>query len=97
MKKTIEVIKTVEIEIEIKDKMFGDMTQEEFLVEFSRSFFKVSSIDDIYKYIASQIDVDSFGELFIEGVGFIDSWSTQNMNISARYNITYTDVETEII
>lgn len=52
IKRTIRVTIEKEIEIELTPAMFYGMTEAEYLAEFNKSLWPVSSIDDVAEYAA---------------------------------------------
>lgn len=96
MKRLVQVTITKEIEIEIMPSVFGPMTEAEYLAEFSQSFFKVGSLDDIFKYAA--VTAAQYGNGECEGLGFLGE---RGMVFAKAVDVIYdeqsADVETEFL
>jgi hypothetical protein len=96
MKKIIRVTLEKEIEIELNhDEFFHGMTEKEYLEEFSKTFWDVKSMDDVYKYAAEMVAIHGSG--FYEGIGEIVSYYLiNNKKYAGSYRELNSDVEVDI-
>jgi hypothetical protein len=96
MKKKVQVIITKEFEIELTDELYGGMSTEEYLKEFSSAFFQIDSEEDLLKYAAGMYA--EFGEGSFEGLGRIGMYySTYPSVPQIKINEIYADNEVEIL
>ncbi len=94
MKRKIRVIVEKEIEIEIMPSMFIGMTEQEYLDEFSRGFWKVDSMDDIFIFAAKVAAIHGRGEE--EGLGILEPKHMKDMcKADIYFDEIFGDVETE--
>jgi hypothetical protein len=91
VKKTIEVIITKEIEVEIND----DRLTPESIVEFEKSFWKLEDgVNSLFRHTASQFAYNSDPRQFIEGVGqCIPYWEEKPFDIRCREISDETETE----
>ena len=96
MKKTVRVTIEKEIEIELTPDVFGSLTIEEYLDEFSTILWPVNSIDEVFKYAAGMIAVA--GEGSYDMLGPVGRQDTENNGESwVKFKIVYEDREMEIV
>lgn len=71
IKRTVRVIIAKEIEVELTPAVFGGMSQDEYLAEFSKCLWHVDSIDDVVKYAAR---CAAYGPIGVEedGLGLVN-------------------------
>jgi hypothetical protein len=72
IKRKLTVTITKEIEIELLPTVFCNMTEAEYLAHFSRYFWQVESLDDVYKYAAEMAAKYGSG-LTHDGLGLVSS------------------------
>lgn len=72
MKRIVQVTIIKEIEIEITPKMFGPMSEAEYLAAFSKELFAVDGIDDVFKYAARMVAYHG-GGMAHDGLGLVSA------------------------
>ena len=97
MKRTVLVTITKEIEIEITPKMFGPMSEAEYLAAFSEGQFAVDGIDDVFKYAARMVAYHG-GGIAHDGLGLVSSaHSTYPHEPDVKFRELSDESEEEII
>lgn len=91
--KKFKVTATVEKQIEIE--VNTDVINAEFLAEFSKGIFKVTSVEDIAGYVASCVATrDGY---FIEGIGEYPKSREKENNLSNQgVHINYNDLNDDL-
>jgi len=97
IKRKLRVTIEKDIEIEIMPSMFIDMTEDEYLKEFSRSFWEVDSIDELIKFAANVAAVHGSGEE--EGLGKLEAKHMKDFVKTADiyFDEISSDIEAEFI
>ena len=96
MKRKIRVTMEKDIEIEIMPSMFIGMTEEEYLKEFSETFWTVNNMDDIFKFAAKVAAVHGRGEE--EGLGMLEPKHMKGMcKADVYYGELVEDITAEFI
>lgn len=90
MKRTVQVVTTKDIEIDIPD----DKLTPQALAEFSSYMWKVEKPEQLFQYAAAQ--VAAYGDTrFLEGLGIAaDEYNRCEGHVI--YNVTFEETETEI-
>lgn len=103
MKRTVNVTKTFEYEIDIDDKLLN----EEFVNDFERSFWQLDGnsvpekLENLFEVVAYQLANGE--EYFIEGVGRCGNvvtkpyWEKNGEDVVTTYRENYQDTETEML
>lgn len=96
IKRTVCVTIEKEIEITLMPSMFGGMTEEEYLAEFSKGLWHVDSIDDVVKY-AARMAAYSDSMRQEDGLGYLGGpYDTRPRTPDVVFNILYDSSEEEI-
>lgn len=97
IKRVVEVTIVKKIEIELMPSVFGKMTQEEYLNEFSKSLWEVDGIDDVVRYAARVVSDNGDGYQY-DGIGLIGhSDSTYPRIPDVKYRVLDEYMEDEIV
>lgn len=103
MKRTVQVTKTFEYEIDIVDSLLN----EEFVNDFERSFWHLEGdsvkqkIEALFEVVAYQLANGE--EYFIEGIGRCGNvatkeyWEKNGEDVVTTYRENYQDTETELV
>lgn len=94
MKRTVEVTIVKRLTVEIMPEMYGSLTPEEYLSEFSKTFFEVSKVEDLIEYAASMFAQHGPGDY--EGLGRVaPSGSTYPTPPVVRCDEEWDDIEVD--
>lgn len=103
MKRAVKVVKEIEYEIEIDDKLIC----QDFVDSFERSFWELDGdtfeekTDELFKVVAGQLMQGE--ERFIKGVGpcasvrTVTLWRNEGKEIPVVWDDVYDDIEMEIV
>lgn len=95
IKRTVRVTIEKEIEIELTPAMFGGMSVDEFLAEFSISLWNVESIDDVVKY-AAILAADNGKGTEWDGIGLINDLDYPRPP-DVKFNVVSEDINAEVM
>jgi len=93
MKALVRVTIEKEIEIEITEKLFGGLTEQEYLEEFRKGLWHVDSMIDVAKYAAIEAATGGRG-LQLDGLGVLDH---SDADPDVIFDIKDESIETEVI
>lgn len=97
MKKIVRVTIEKELEIELMPSVMGEMTEQEYLQEFSKSLWEVDSMDDVIKY-AARMAADGGEGYSHDGIGLIGAYYSQYPRVpDVKVREISSDVDCEII
>lgn len=91
--KTVRVTIEKEIKITVTPKMFGPLTQEQYLAEFCKGLWEVEGMDDVIEY-AARMAAEYGGGYSHDGLGKLN---TEYFDPDVIFDVISDDVETEII
>ena len=93
--KKVRVTIEKEIRIEMTPAMFGGMSVDEYLAEFRKGLWHVSSIDDVAKYAAG-LAATNGGGVEWDGIGLLNNGDHPRAP-DVRFEIIEDEVETEVL
>lgn len=91
--KTVRVTIEKEIKITITPKMFGPLTQEQYLAEFRKGLWEIDGMDDVIEY-AARMAAEYGGGYSHDGLGKLGA---EYEKPDVIFDVLEEDIQTEII
>lgn len=98
IKRKVRVVIEREIEIELTPEMFGEMSIEEYLAEFSNGLWDIDSVDDLAKYAARVVAYNDASSTEEEGLGLVGPRHQKYPRVpDVKFDVVYEECEEEIL
>lgn len=91
IKKTVRVVREMEVEIELTEDLFNGMSVEDYLQDFREHLWYVADIDDVLEYAAIAV-VDGRGEQYHDGLMLLSEHKGETL-----YKVKYDDAVATVI
>ena len=95
IKRRVRVTIEKEFDVELTDKMFGDMCREGYITNFCECLWEIDGIDDVVKYAARMVADGGVGYSY-DGLGII-RYAGPNVKAGVLISNMDEDMEVDII